>query len=195
MSPDLPPPPANLSPQPSVEESPTNVENPDTTATVEEPAPEVNTPTSALEVNQEPQVTANALNNLNVDNPGEDDYMGPVTQVDKDFTYPTHADPMRHMTSDGIYLDDEQRKAAEIQRAKIEGRDPDLVNPPAVQGTPLMATNALKATLPGDYVVKPDVQLSVSVGVPDSALHEYGDATKARDAKQAQVDKQNEASE
>lgn len=59
-------------------------------------------------------------------------------EVDVDFFYPTKLDPARQISPTGIYLDDEMRRQAEIQRAKIEDREPDLENPPAYQGSPLL---------------------------------------------------------
>lgn len=38
----------------------------------------------------------------------------------------------------GPYLDQVENEAAEIRRAKIEDREPDLVNPPPAAGTPLV---------------------------------------------------------
>jgi hypothetical protein len=45
----------------------------------------------------------------------------------------------------GPYLDQVEREAAEIRRAKIENREPDLENPPAVAGTPLVTGAQLAA--------------------------------------------------
>jgi hypothetical protein len=120
---------------------------------------------------------------LNVDKPEEADYVGPREVVDKDFTYPTHTDPQRYVDghNHGIYLDDEMRRAGEIQRAKVEGREPNLENPPAVQGTPLLPTAVVKKSLPGDHVVDPDVTLEVAVGINEDNLVGYGDAAKARE--------------
>lgn len=43
----------------------------------------------------------------------------------------------------GPYLDQIAKEQAEIQRAKLEGREPDLDNPPAVAGTPLVTAAEL----------------------------------------------------
>jgi hypothetical protein len=43
----------------------------------------------------------------------------------------------------GPYLDDVEREEAEIRRAKVEGREPDLENPPASAGTVLVPKSAL----------------------------------------------------
>lgn len=45
----------------------------------------------------------------------------------------------------GPYADIEERKAAEIRRAEIEGRRPDLENPGAVAGTVLVTASQLLA--------------------------------------------------
>lgn len=43
----------------------------------------------------------------------------------------------------GPYLDEIDAERAEIQRAKVEGREPDLENPPAVVGTRLVPKSQL----------------------------------------------------
>lgn len=54
---------------------------------------------------------------------------------DKDF-YNIHAGTKGR--SQGVYLDEVERENAELNRAKIEGREPDFDNAPAVAGTPLV---------------------------------------------------------
>lgn len=49
----------------------------------------------------------------------------------------TEQDPQRNLPG-GIYLDREQRREAEVLRARAENREPDLDNPPAIQSTPLI---------------------------------------------------------
>lgn len=43
----------------------------------------------------------------------------------------------------GPYLDREEARLAEIRRAEIEGREPDLENPPATAGIPLVTARQL----------------------------------------------------
>ena len=72
----------------------------------------------------------------------------------------------------GIYLDAVEREAAEVIRAKKEDREPDLDNPPATAGTPLVLAGQLATdpnngmTYPTDDSVaaEPFVTLSVSRG-------------------------------
>lgn len=45
----------------------------------------------------------------------------------------------------GPYLDEEERRLAEVRRAAIEGREPDLDTPPASAGTPLVTAGELVA--------------------------------------------------
>jgi hypothetical protein len=45
----------------------------------------------------------------------------------------------------GPYLDQEERRLAEIVRAKVEGREPDFDNAPATAGTPLVTAAVLTA--------------------------------------------------
>lgn len=61
-----------------------------------------------------------------------------LNTVEEDFVYPHEADPRRALPG-GVYLDQVQREKAEIARAKAEGREPDLDNPPAAAGTPLVS--------------------------------------------------------
>ena len=57
---------------------------------------------------------------------------------EKDFVFVHEADPNRQLPG-GVYLDQVQREEAEIARAKAEGREPNLDNPPAAAGTPLVS--------------------------------------------------------
>ena len=80
---------------------------------------------------------------------------------DREFFYPTHLDPMRKLPG-GTYLDDVQRREAEVQRAKVEKREPDFKNAPAVQSTPLLERSVVENTtvIPADH--KADKTLPVS---------------------------------
>ncbi len=132
--------------------------------------------------------TGSVANILSPENP---DYVGTPKTVDKEFTYPTHVG--RAANDHGVYLDDVQRREAEILRAKIEGRKPDLKNPPAVQGTPLFLTTDVRKNQPGDVNVESDVSLPVVVGVAEDNLDGYGAAKHAREvlAAQKKADKDN----
>lgn len=95
----------------------------------------------------------------------DDLYDGEPKVVAQEFSYPTHMDPRRGVSgSDGPYLDDVERERAEVIRARQENREPDLDNPPAIQGTPLIPTHVLKSQVPGDYEVPVDVVAPVVVG-------------------------------
>lgn len=132
-------------------------------------------------------VTNSGKSQANIGEPEHRDYVGEPTVVDVEFTYPTHTDPMR-VNSHNVFLDDEMRKAAEIQRAKVEGREPDLENPPAMQGTPLQPTTEVRKNLPGDHVVEAEVSLPVVVGVNEENLSGYGAAVHAREVSAAHAD-------
>jgi hypothetical protein len=86
-----------------------------------------------------------------------------TTTIDKDFIYVHNLDPARQIPGTNPYLDVEQRKAAEVSRAAVEGREPDLENPPASQGTPFRSAEQLAAELPPHATVKADVTLPVTV--------------------------------
>lgn len=59
-------------------------------------------------------------------------------EVDEDFVVVQTLDERRNIPGTSQYLDEVERRNAEIVRAKAEGREPDLENPPAFQGTPLI---------------------------------------------------------
>lgn len=63
----------------------------------------------------------------------------------------------------GPYLDQEERRLAEIRRAAVEGREPDLDNPPATAGTPLVTAGQLvqmanPTSIPSQTAVNPEEQ-------------------------------------
>ena len=118
-----------------------------------------------------------------------------TTTIDQDYVYMHNLDPARAIPGTNKYLDVEQRKAAEIDRAAVEGREPDLDNPPAAQGTPLRSAQALAAELPPHATVKADVTLPVTVTKEEAKSYEdreelakelqtqvvFNDPTKAQD--------------
>jgi hypothetical protein len=116
----------------------------------------------------------------NILDPEDADYVGPPQTVDKQFTYSN-----RGRDVNGVYLDDIQRRDAEIQRAKVEGREPDLENPGSTQGTPLFLASQVRSNLPGDVVVTDDVTLPVVVGVSPENLKYNGGAKHALDVAKA----------
>ena len=111
------------------------------------------------------------------------DYLGEPKVVEKEFTYPSHTDPHRANDPHGVYLDDVERKKAEISRARMENRKPDLANPPAIQSTPLLPTEEVKRYVPSDHPVPVDETLPVVVGVAEENADFYGDAIKQREDK------------
>ncbi len=89
-----------------------------------------------------PVNTHEALNAVNYE--GHEDKPKTKT-VDVEYIYPTHTDPNRRIPGPNPYLDDVERARAEIVRAAVEDREPDLENPPAYQGSPLVAKDAFLA--------------------------------------------------
>jgi hypothetical protein len=70
----------------------------------------------------------------------------------KELVILSETDPARELPG-GTYLDRVERERAEVARAKVEGREPDLDNPPACAGTPVITKNQYdKAT---GYYTKP----------------------------------------
>lgn len=49
--------------------------------------------------------------------------------------------------SGGPYLDEEEARAAEVRRARVEGREPDLDNPPATAGIQLNTASQMLSTI------------------------------------------------
>lgn len=78
------------------------------------------------------------------------DYVGPRKEVARDYSIAQEADPQRRRPGADLngYADREQRVRAEIIRAQVEGREPDLENPPPSAGTPLKPTEVLKEQFP-----------------------------------------------
>src|SRR5213075_3215633 len=65
-------------------------------------------------------------------------------EVDQEFAFVHHLDASRKIPGTEPYLDDVERQNAEVQRARVEDREPDLVNPPASTGTPLQDVRSLR---------------------------------------------------
>lgn len=82
--------------------------------------------------------------------------------VEKGFVYVHNLDPARQIPGTSKYLDFEQRIEAEKQRAIVEDREPDLVNPPSTQGTPFKTAAEIDMELPLAANIDPDVILEVS---------------------------------
>ncbi len=92
-------------------------------------------------------------------------------------TISTHMDPARQRDPHGIYLDDVNRAKAEIQRAKVEGREPDLKNPGTTTSDQVMPTQVAQSKVPGDHVVPVDFTSKIEIGHnPETAEGESADA-------------------
>ncbi len=81
--------------------------------------------------------------------------------VEKGFVFQHNLDPARQIPGTSKYLDFELRQQAEIDRARVEGREPDLENPPGMQGTPYRSADQINAELPYSANVDADVVLEV----------------------------------
>lgn len=84
-------------------------------------------------------------------------------EVDKEFYVAQRLDPRRLTPGTSPYLDDVDRANAEVQRAKVEGREPDLDNPPATQSTLMLETEVAEGMGLSTAKVDPDSTLPVSV--------------------------------
>lgn len=164
MVPDIPIPPTDTSQDETDNvNDPEQTEQPDLTGTEQ---PDV--------VSSDTDVTVNAMGNayegqpnLDTNDPESEVYDGPETTVDKDYTYATYTDPARQRDPNGVYLDDLERNKAEVIRAKIEGREPQLgKDAPAYGGDVILTVQQAAKQLPGDFTVPTVRTLPVSVGVP-----------------------------
>lgn len=83
-----------------------------------------------------------------------------------DFSYAAHADPARQVDRTGVYLDDIVRRDAELKRAAIEGREPDLENPGPTAFDVVQPTSVVQGNAPAGVVVEPAFTQEVMVGKP-----------------------------
>lgn len=84
---------------------------------------------------------------------------------DRDFVIPQTTDPRRNIPGTSQYLDEVERRNAELIRAKAEDRKPDLENPPAFQGTPLYTEAQARQQgldISGDAVQKVTLPVTVA---------------------------------
>lgn len=70
----------------------------------------------------------------------------------------------------GPYLDQEEAKYAEIRRAAVEGREPDLENPGATAGIPLVNASQLLATATINNIPSQDGNVAISNVLVDSSV-------------------------
>lgn len=98
--------------------------------------------------------------------------------------------------SGGPYLDEIEAEKAEIRRAKVEGREPDLDNPPAIVSTQLVPKSMLRETDTDkshfsdavEVVNEPvdSYKVEAPVNEPDPTQHDFNndyDQVKIADAK------------
>lgn len=97
-------------------------------------------------------------------------YEGSPKNAEVDFTYVSHLDPARQRDPNGIYLDDVDRVKAEVTRARIEGREPDLENPPSTVSTQVVPTHVAKGLVDGRAKVPADFSQKIKVGTSKKNL-------------------------
>lgn len=85
-----------------------------------------------------------------------------VHEVEQDFVYLEKVG--RPINTGQIFLDDVMQIQAEKIRAKLEGREPDLENPGAIAGTPLVPLATAAAHNTKDTALYTDQTLTVHVG-------------------------------
>jgi hypothetical protein len=107
-----------------------------------------------------------------------------TVETDVDFVIAQTTDPRRNIPGTSQYLDEVERRNAELIRAKAEDREPDLEAPPAFQGTPLYTVAQAKqqgldtdgdavqiVTLP---VVQTEEEAALEGGLTYDAFHGAG---------------------
>jgi hypothetical protein len=95
-----------------------------------------------------------------------------TTTKDVTFVIPQTTDDRRNIPGTSQYLDEVERRNAELIRAKAEDRKPDLENPPAFQGTPLYTEAQAKQQgldITGDAVQKVELPVVVEKGAEAEA--------------------------
>jgi hypothetical protein len=88
------------------------------------------------EVNADDEVSEGA----NTDGSGTPPQPDPAEEVETNL-YNLHEGTTGRLP--GTYLDEVERQGSELERAAREGREPDLENPPANAGTPLVTADQL----------------------------------------------------
>lgn len=106
-------------------------------------------------------------------------YVGEPKDAEVDFVFTTHLDPNRQQDPQGVYLDDVQRANAEIQRARVEKREPDLKNPPSTCGTQVLPTHVARTLVAGDLDVPVSFSQEIKVGTNEE--NEAHDLAAARE--------------
>lgn len=106
-------------------------------------------------------------------------HLGEPEDVDVAFTYSSHLDARRQIDANGVYLDDIERRDAELLRARAENREPDLDNPPPIASTPVVPTVVAEGNALGGARVPVDFVQSVNVGVPSDAVADNAAAAEA----------------
>lgn len=155
-----------------------NQENEDTNNTVEHDDGSVTTNPSA-----NPASDGTETEVVNDEGETEVSEKPPHTEVDEDFVFLHTADERRNIPGTSQYHDLVERKNAEILRAKAEGREPDLENAPAYQGSPLVTVAQARQTglnvrsEDGDNEDSAVEVVTLPIVVEDSALDDEAKVT------------------
>jgi hypothetical protein len=96
-------------------------------------------------------------------------YEGDPKDEEVAYTLVTHLDPQRQKDPHGVYLDDIQRRDAEVVRARQEGREPDLENPAVTCSDTLIPTVQAAGLAPSGAAVPVSTYESVNVGSPQDS--------------------------
>lgn len=101
--------------------------------------PSPNPESDGTDSNLEPETTETKDVTVQAEVP-VDETAEPVkgVEVEREFVIVQTLDERRNVPGTSQYLDEVERRNAEIVRAKAEDREPDLETPPAFQGTPII---------------------------------------------------------
>ena len=108
-------------------------------------------------------------------------HLGEPKDVEIAYTISTHLDPRRQVDANGVYLDDVERRKAEVLRARAEDREPNLDNPPPIASDTVVPT--VHAQPVAGAVAPVDFVTNVNVGVPQDAVDTNAAAAEAHDRK------------
>lgn len=106
-------------------------------------------------------------------------YEGPAKEFDQEYVMATHLDPARQVDTHGVYLDDVQRTEQELIRARVEGRKPDLKNPPKTAGDVILTTATARKFLPSDTLIPAEIVFTNKVVIGNEPADEPAELKSA----------------
>lgn len=109
-------------------------------------------------------------------------HAGEPKLAEVDFVLASRLDQNRRVDRTGTYLDDVERANAEVKRAQVEGREPDLANPSTTTSDQVLLTTVAQTMIPNDAVLKPSFSQEIMVGLSEEdRLSEQAQIDAARE--------------